>query len=331
MENFTLNDAREIASRLTANVEKVIVGKNKIVKSGVMALLCRGHVLIEGVPGVGKTMLARSIAVSIGGTFKRIQCTSDLLPSDVTGTYVFDQRDREFHFRPGPIMANLVVVDEINRASPRTQSAFLESMEERQVTVDGTTHPLPNPFFILATRNPIEHGGTFPLPETELDRFIMRVRLSYPTVGDEVAIVENQMLAHPITTLGKVVDLDEIVKAQEAVRRVYMDRLVTDYAVAIVSATRQHPLIHLGASPRATLSLVALAQANALVEGRDFVLPDDIKAVAAEALSHRVILNAEGRAGGGEDQVVENVLSTVPVERTAAAQRTPFPTARAAS
>ena len=328
MENFSLNDARDVAERLTANIKKVMVGKEEILRLGVMALLCRGHVLIEGVPGVGKTMFARSIAVSVGGTFKRIQCTSDLLPSDITGTYIFDQRDREFHFRPGPIMANMVLVDEVNRASPRTQSAFLESMEERQVTVDGVTHPMPEPFLLLATRNPAEHGGTFPLPETELDRFLLRVRLTYPTADEETAIVERQFPVHPIQNLTQVVEIEEVILAQNALREVFLDRLVTNYAIALVNATRNNPSVHLGASPRASLALVSLAQAPALLEGRDFTLPDDVKAVATAVLGHRLILTAEGRADATEDQVIENILESIPVERGTGMERFPFPTVR---
>ena len=328
MENISLKDSREVAERIIANVEKVMVGKSSSVKLGVMALLCQGHILIDGVPGVGKTMLARSIAVSAGGSFKRIQCTSDLLPSDIIGTYIFDQKDRDFHFRPGPIMANLVLVDEVNRASPRTQSAFLEAMEERQVTVDGVTHDTPQPFFLLATRNPAEHGGTFPLPETELDRFLLRIRLDYPTPEEEVAIVERQLPVHPIRNLGQVVEVEEVVLAQEAVRRVFVDRLVTDYVISVVDATRNHPSIYLGASPRASLALVGLAQAHALLEDREFILPDDVKAVATAAIGHRIFLTAEGRAEGTEDQVIESILESVPVERRPDQQSFPFPSVR---
>ena len=288
----------------------------------------RGHVLIDGVPGVGKTIFAKSIALSLGGAFKRIQCTSDLLPTDITGAYVFDQRDREFRFRPGPIMANMVLVDEVNRASPRTQSAFLEAMEERQVTVDGVTQEVPSPFLLLATRNPAEHGGTFPLPETELDRFILRLRLGYPSIEEEADIIERQMPAHPIDSLTQVVTLEEMVLSQQAVRRVFIDRLVTDYAVDLANATRNNPAIHLGASPRASLSLVGLAQARALLEGRDFTLPDDVKAVAVAALSHRLVLTAEGRAESTEDRIVEDILESTPVERAGRMQRFPFPTVR---
>ena len=314
MERGSLNRAREVAARLIANVGRVIVGKHQTVRLGVMALLCRGHVLIEGAPGVGKTVLAHSLALSMGGTFRRIQCTSDLLPSDVTGTYVFNQRDRDFYFRPGPLMANMVLVDEVNRASPRTQSAFLECMEERQVTVDGVTHRMPEPFILLATRNPTEHGGTFPLPVTELDRFLLRLRLDYPSHEEEVLVVEQQLLAHPIESLGQVVSQEEVMEAQAAVRRMYVDRQVMDYVVSVVNRGRNHPHVYGGVSPRGTLALVGLAQARALVEERDFTLPDDVKAVAAAALGHRLSLTAEGRTSTSEDDVIQEILDSVPVE-----------------
>ena len=328
MEDFSLSDAREVAEKLMTNLRKVMVGKEDVLRLGVMALLCRGHMLIEGVPGVGKTIFARSMALSVGGSFKRIQCTSDLLPTDITGTYIFDQRDREFHFRPGPIMANTVLVDEVNRASPRTQSAFLESMEEHHVTVDGVTHPVPEPFLLLATRNPAEHGGTFPLPETELDRFILRVRLTYPTITEEIDIIERQLPVHPIESLTKVVEVEEVILAQKALREVFLDRLVTDYVVNLVNATRNNPSIHLGASPRASLGLVSLAQANALLEGRDFTLPDDVKAVAVASMGHRLILTAEGRGEATEDQIIEQILQSIPVERSGSLEKFPFPTVR---
>ena len=314
MQNDSLAHARETAARLIANITKVIVGKEGAVQLVVMALFCRGHVLIEGGPGMGKTTLARSLAHSIAGSFKRIQCTSDLLPSDITGTYVYDQRDGDFHFRSGPVMANLVLVDEINRASPRTQSAFLEAMEERQVSVDGVTHPLPKPFLLLATRNPLHHGGTFPLPETELDRFLLRVQLDYPTPEEEVAMVGRQLPESPIESLEQVVSTQEVLEAQETVRRLYVDPLVSQYVVAIVNATRHHPAIYMGASPRSTLALVTLAQAHALLDGRDYTLPDDVKVVALAALGHRLMLIPEGEATTSEVEVIEQILASVPIE-----------------
>ena len=288
-------------------------------------MLSRGHVLIEGVPGVGKTMLARSMALSIGGTFRRIQCTADLLPTDITGVYVFDQRSREFHFRPGPIMANIVLVDEINRASPKTQSALLECMEEHQITIDGVTHRMPEPFLVLATRNPTEHGGTFPLPETELDRFLVKVRLEYPTPEEEVSILEQQIPFHPINSVVQVVDQEEIRLAQEAVANVYVDRLLKEYIVALVGATRSHESVFLGASTRASIGLLTLAQSRALLDGRDFAVPDDVKAVAPGVLGHRMVLTADGRSSLTEDDTINQILESVPVSGTIPVEGLPFP------
>ena len=314
MENGLFERAQQTAARLIANIQSVIVGKEEPVRLVVMALFCRGHVLIEGGPGMGKTSLARSLAHSISGSFKRIQCTSDLLPSDVTGTYIYDQRNGAFNFRPGPVMANLVLVDEINRASPRTQSAFLEAMEERQVSVDGVTHPLPSPFLLLATRNPLHHGGTFPLPETELDRFLLRVQLDYPTPEEEVAMVERQLPKPPIDQLEQVVSLEDVLEAQEAVRRIYVDPLINRYVVAIANSTRHHPTIYMGASPRSTLGLVTLAQARALLAGRDYTLPDDVKEITLPAMAHRIMLIPEGQAATSEVEVINEILTSIPVE-----------------
>jgi MoxR-like ATPase len=316
LEQTNLDAARNTATRITENVEKVMVGLHMEVELAVMTMLCRGHILIDGVPGVGKTMLSRSIAQSIGGTFRRIQCTADLLPSDVTGIYIFDQRDREFYFRPGPIMSNVVLVDEINRSSPKTQSAFLECMEEHQVTVDGVTHLIAQPFLLMATRNPTEQGGTFPLPETEMDRFLVRIRLTYPTVEAEVDIIDGQIPSHPILSLDRSVEVVDILKAQQAVSEVYVDRQVTDYVVRLVNSTRQHPAVFLGASPRASLGLVNLAQARAMLSGRNYVIPDDIKALYTAVVSHRLILTPGGRTDIGEESVAIQILESVPVEGT---------------
>jgi MoxR-like ATPase len=309
-----LADARNSSQRLLDSLSGVILGKTDEQRLAVMALMCRGHLLIEDVPGVGKTMLARSIARSIGGTFRRIQFTPDLLPSDITGVPVFDQKSGEFEYRPGPIMAQVVLADEINRASPKTQAALLESMEERQITVDGETHPMPDPFIVMATQNPIEYEGTFPLPETELDRFIVRLSLGYPSFEDEVAVLEAQRFAHPIEGVEQVITEAELRSMQEAVKEIHVDQAIREYVVAIVKATRTHGSLYLGASPRGSLALFRLSQARALLEGRDFVLPDDVKALALPALGHRIILNSSARIEGvtAEDCVAE-VLEQTPV------------------
>ena len=320
-----LERAQEIGARITASIKKVIVGNDDLIKMGVAALFSQGHILIEGVPGVGKTMFARSMAKSIGGSFRRIQCTADLLPTDITGVYVFDQRSREFNFRPGPVMAHIVLVDEINRASPKTQSALLECMEERQITIDGVTHPVPNPFMVLATRNPTEHGGTFPLPETELDRFLLRVHLGYPSDEEEVSILERQVSAHPIDSVEQVVSEDDVSFAQQAAQGIFADRLVKEYVVAMVNATRRHQSVYLGASPRASIGLLRLAQAMSLLGGQDFVIPDVVKAVAPAVLSHRMVLTSDGRTNMSEDETIKQIIDSIPVPGAIAVERFPFP------
>ena len=320
-----LERAQEIGARITASIKKVIVGNDDLIKMGVAALFSQGHILIEGVPGVGKTMFARSMAKSIGGSFRRIQCTADLLPTDITGVYVFDQRSREFNFRPGPVMAHIVLVDEINRASPKTQSALLECMEERQITIDGVTHPVPNPFMVLATRNPTEHGGTFPLPETELDRFLLRVHLGYPSDEEEVSILERQVSAHPIDSVEQVVSEEDVSFAQQAAQRIFADRLVKEYVVAMVNATRRHQSVYLGASPRASIGLLRLAQAMSLLGGQDFVIPDVVKAVAPAVLSHRMVLTSDGRTNMSEDETIKQIIDSIPVPGAIAVERFPFP------
>lgn len=306
---------QSFSERVVANVEKVIVGKHREVELALVALLCRGHILIEDVPGVGKTVMAKAIAKSIGCSFKRIQFTPDLLPSDVTGVSIYNQRAGEFEFRPGPIMAQIVLADEINRATPKTQSALLECMEELQMTVDGQTHLMPRPFLVLATQNPIEYEGTFPLPEAQLDRFLMRLSLGYPNRLDEVAMMERQQVTHPVDDLSQVVDASELLEAQDQVRRsVYVDPLVREYIVAVVAATRQHPDVYLGASPRGSLALFRTCQAHAALRGRDFVIPDDVKALAEPALAHRIILTPAARIRNvSARSIVDDIIQTVRV------------------
>jgi len=270
--------------------------------------------LIEDVPGVGKTMLARSIAKSIGCTFRRIQFTPDMLPSDVTGVSVFNQKTREFEFRPGPVMAQIVLTDEINRATPKTQSALLEAMQEQQVTVDGVTHPIPEPFLVLATQNPIEYEGTFPLPEAQLDRFMMRISLGYPNPEDEISMLDSQQYVHPVDTLEQVIVIQELLNAQENVKEVYVDSLIKEYIVSMVNATRNHPDIYLGASPRGSLALYKTGQARAAILGRDYVIPDDVKALAMSALAHRLIVSPSARIKEVDPRaVVEEILDSLPV------------------
>jgi len=305
---------QEFAEKIVQNIEKVIVGKRDTVELAVVSLLCQGHLLIEDVPGVGKTMLARSLSRSIGCSFSRIQFTPDMLPSDVTGVSIFNQVSREFEFRSGPIMAQIVLSDEINRATPKTQAALLEAMEERQITVDGVTHPLPRPFMVLATQNPIEYEGTFPLPEAQLDRFLLRVRLGYPKANDEIKVLDRQQFKHPIEDLDKVVTAEEVLMAQETVKSVYVAPAVKSYLVELTRRTREYPEVYLGASPRGSLTLYRAGQARAAMDGRDFVLPDDVKALAEAALGHRVILGPSARLRDlNTTQVVEELLSSVPV------------------
>ncbi len=286
---------QSIANRVTDNVRKVIVGKDDEVRLTMLAMLCEGHLLIEDVPGVGKTMLARALALSVGCTFRRIQFTPDMLPTDVTGVSIYNQKTQEFEFRPGPIFAQIVLTDEINRATPKTQSALLEAMEERQVTVDGITHQVPQPFLVLATQNPIEYEGTFPLPEAQVDRFMMRIHLGYPSKQNEVDVLNRQMEHHPIADLQQVVSAGELVQAQRAVRTVYVDDLVKSYIVDLVNTTRDHPDIYLGASPRGSLALFNTTRAWAAMNGRDYVLPDDVKYLAEPTLAHRLIVSPSAR------------------------------------
>jgi len=305
---------QEFSNSLIANIEQVIVGKRPTVDLAVISLLCQGHLLIEDVPGVGKTMLARSLARSLGISFSRIQFTPDMLPSDVTGVSIYNQVTHEFEFRPGPILAQIVLADEINRATPKTQAALLEAMEERQVTVDGVTHPLPRPFMVQATQNPIEYEGTFPLPEAQVDRFLMRIRLGYPELEDEIKIMEQQQFRHPIETLDRVVTVDELLAMQEAVKSVYIAPALKRYIVELTHQTRQHNEVYLGASPRGSLALYRTSQARAAILGRDYILPDDIKALAIPTLAHRVILGPGARLRDlSSTQIIDDILHALPV------------------
>jgi len=307
-------DIQATANRIVENVERVIVGKRQSVQLTVLGLLCQGHILIEDVPGVGKTVLAKSLAKSVGCKFQRIQFTPDMLPSDVTGVSVYNQGTREFEFRPGPIHAQIVLVDEINRATPKTQSALLEAMEERQVTVDGHTYPLDAPFMVLATQNPIEYEGTFPLPEAQLDRFMLRIRLGYPGKEEEIEVLDRQQHQHPINSLQQVIGVEELLGAQEAVKDIYVDPLVKEYIVNIVRQTREHPDVYLGSSSRGALAIYRLGQARAALLGRDYVLPDDVKALAGAALGHRIIVGPAARIKDIEpEQIVQDLLDNMAV------------------
>jgi len=288
----------DVAKRLLASVERVIVGKPEAVRLAIVGLLADGHILVEDVPGVAKTMLARSLALSIGATFRRIQCTPDLLPTDITGLSVFNQKTGQFEYNPGPVMANIVLSDEINRAPPRTQSALLEAMAERQVTVDGVTRKLAAPFCVIATQNPIEYEGTFPLPEAQLDRFLIRMTIGYPSAESESEILLRLQLSHPVEQVNQVVTTEELLDAQAQVRRIFVHEKVRNYIVRLVQATRTHPDIALGASPRGSLAMLRCAQAEAAADGLSFVLPDHAKAVVEPTLAHRLILTPEARLAG---------------------------------
>ena len=296
------------------NISKVIVGKDETIDLLLVALLCEGHVLIEDVPGLGKTMLARSLATSLGGQFKRLQCTPDLLPNDITGVSIFNQAFQSFEFRPGPVFVNVLLADEINRATLRTQSALLEAMQERQVTMDGTTHPLPKPFIVMATQNPIEFEGTFPLPEAQLDRFIMKIDIGYPDHQEEKEILHRLKYQHPIETLEPVVNPEMILDLKTKIWDINVDRTVEDYLIRLVETTRNHREISLGGSPRATLALYKTSQAYAAINNRDHVLPDDIKCLAVPVLSHRLILKPETELRGRtRSDVIQHILAETPL------------------
>jgi len=306
---------QESAERVAANVERVIVGKHAEVRLALVALLCQGHLLIEDVPGTGKTMLAKALARSLGCSFRRIQFTPDLLPTDVTGLSIYNQKTQEFEFRPGPIVSQIVLADEINRATPKTQSALLECMEERHMTVDGITYQMPMPFLVIATQNPIEYEGTFALPEAQLDRFMLRIRLGYPAPLQEIVILDEQKRSHPLEQLPVVAEVDELMEMQAGVREIYVDSAISDYIVRLVNATRVHPDVYLGASPRGSLALYRAGQAYAAVNGRDYVIPDDIKMLAEPALAHRLIVRTSATIRDvAAAAIVRELLDVVPVD-----------------
>lgn len=304
----------EISSKLIENMERVVLGKRDKIVLTLVAFFAEGHALLEDVPGVAKTMLARALAQSVGGSFKRVQCTPDLLPNDITGASIFNPKTTEFEFREGPLFAKIVLADEINRATPRAQAALLEAMAERQVSVDGTIHKLDRPFFIIATQNPVDHEGTFPLPEAQLDRFLIRLSLGYPSEDEESSMIERLQLGHPIEKLDAVISPEDALKCQDAVRAVQVHERVRSYIVQIIRATREHDAIILGGSPRASLALFRGAQAYASINGFDYVLPDDVKHIAAAVLSHRLILRPESRLRKiTTDQIVSEILREVPI------------------
>ncbi|MDF1515077.1 MAG: MoxR family ATPase [Anaerolineae bacterium] len=312
-----MESVQEFARKVVGNIERVIVGKWSAVNLAVIGLLSQGHLLIEDVPGVGKTMLARSLAKSLGCSFGRLQFTPDMLPSDVTGVSVFNQATREFEYAPGPIMAQIVLIDEINRATPKTQASLLEAMEERQVTVDGVTYPLPQPFMVMATQNPIEYEGTYTLPEAQIDRFLMRIKLGYPDLKDEVEVLDRQQFQHPVESLNPVASVEDVRQAQEAIKSIFVSPVVKEYIVRLVQRTRSHNDIFLGASPRGSLTLYRAGQARAAVMGRDYVLPDDIKAIAPSVLAHRLILSPSARLRNvAPEDVLKTALDEVPMPET---------------
>lgn len=310
----SVQDLAAAVQRVINNVERVIVGKAESVAFSLIAVICNGHVLIEDVPGVGKTVLTKAIARSIGCSFKRIQFTPDLLPSDVTGVSIYNQKTGNFEFRAGPVMSQIVLADEINRATPKTQSALLEAMEETQITIDGVTYPLPEPFMVMATQNPIEYEGTFPLPEAQLDRFMMNIKLGYPKVSDEMNILDTHQFHHPLDDLEQIMAAEELVVIQKQVKSIHVDPSIREYIVAIANATRNHNSIYLGSSPRGSLALYRASQALAAIRGRGYVIPDDVKLLTKPTLAHRIIVTPAARVRAiTSSAVLDEILQSVPV------------------
>ena len=313
-DNHNINVVQNVAERISQNVGQVIIGKRNEIRLTILGLIAQGHILIEDIPGVGKTMLTKALARSVGCSFSRIQFTPDMLPSDVTGVSLFNQKTREFEFRPGPIISQIVLADEINRATPKTQAALLEAMEERQITVDGATYPMPNPFLILATQNPIEYEGTFPLPEAQLDRFLIKIQLGYPNPAEELTVLSAQQYQHPVVNMQQVISVEELIEAQKAVREVYVAEEVMRYIVDLVNATRRHGDVYLGSSPRGSLALFRTSQTRAAMAGRDYVIPDDVKALAEVTLAHRIIVGPEARVNKVSPRtIIQDILASTPV------------------
>lgn len=305
-------------NRIVKNIEKVMIGKREVVELSIIALLAQGHVLLEDVPGVGKTMMVRSLAKSIGATFRRIQFTPDLLPSDITGVSIYNPKEMEFQFVPGPILGNIILADEINRTSPKTQSALLEAMEESSITIDGVTHSLKPPFFVMATQNPIEYEGTYPLPEAQLDRFLLKMKMGYPTMAEEMEVLTRVQIQAPIENLNSVVSIEELVVLQNKVKQVYVDETIKKYIVELVMGTRVHHHVYLGASPRGSIALMRAAQSYAFIQGRDYVIPDDIQYLIKAVLAHRIIVKSEVKFEGiSAEDIIEDVVSqiSVPIQR----------------
>ena len=310
---------QDVAERVARSVGQVIIGKRNEIRQAILGLLCRGHILLEDNPGVGKTMMARSMSKAIGCSFSRIQFTPDMLPSDITGVSIYNQKNAQFEFRPGPIMAQIVLADEINRATPKTQAALLEAMEEKQVTVDGVTYKMSNPFMIMATQNPIEYEGTFPLPEAQLDRFLMRLQMGYPNPAEELTILSSQQYQHPIQNIQQVIGVDELLKAMDAIHSVYVAEEIKQYIIALVTASRQHPDVYLGSSPRGSLALFRTSQARAAMAGRDYVIPDDVKALAEVTLAHRVIVGSTARIKDISSRtIIQDIVMKTPVPGSSA-------------